>query len=164
MQHYSLLLKFGSTQLSTNGKMDKQNMVCTCNETLFRLKQKKILTHVTIWMNLEDIMQSGKKTSHKRISIVWFHSYEALRVINEKAMAPHSSTLAWKIPWMEEPGRLQSMGSLRVRHGQLICSYWAPWSAPTQPPDQWLSASWEEPVTWGLLPHCTSAIYSDKIG
>ena len=31
-------------------------------------------------------------------------------------MAPHSSTLAWKIPWMEEPGSLQSMGSLRVRH------------------------------------------------
>ena len=34
----------------------------------------------------------------------------------EKAMAPHSSTLAWKIPWMEEPGGLQSMGSRRVRH------------------------------------------------
>ena len=34
----------------------------------------------------------------------------------EKAMAPHSSTLAWKIPWMEEPGGLQSMGALRVRH------------------------------------------------
>ena len=34
----------------------------------------------------------------------------------EKDMAPHSSTLAWKIPWMEEPGRLQSMGSQRVRH------------------------------------------------
>ena len=31
-------------------------------------------------------------------------------------MAPHSSTLAWKIPWMKEPGRLQSMGSLGVRH------------------------------------------------
>ena len=31
-------------------------------------------------------------------------------------MAPHSSTLAWKIPWMEEPGRLQSMGSLRLGH------------------------------------------------
>ena len=31
--------------------------------------------------------------------------------LSEKAMAPHSSTLAWKIPWMEEPGRLQSMGS-----------------------------------------------------
>ena len=34
----------------------------------------------------------------------------------EKAMAPHSSTVAWQIPWMEEPGRLQSMGSLRVGH------------------------------------------------
>ena len=34
----------------------------------------------------------------------------------EKAMAPHSSTLAWKIPWTEEPGRLQSMGSLRLGH------------------------------------------------
>ena len=34
----------------------------------------------------------------------------------EKAMAPHSSTLTWKIPWAEEPGRLQSMGSLRVGH------------------------------------------------
>ena len=38
------------------------------------------------------------------------------QVIPEKAMAPHSSTLAWKIPRMEEPGRLQSMGSLRVGH------------------------------------------------
>ena len=34
----------------------------------------------------------------------------------EKAMAPHSSTLAWRIPWREEPGRLQSMGSQRVGH------------------------------------------------
>ena len=34
----------------------------------------------------------------------------------EKAMAPHSTTLAWKIPWTEEPGRLQSMGLLRVWH------------------------------------------------
>ena len=34
----------------------------------------------------------------------------------EKEMATHSSTLAWKIPWMEEPGRLQSMGSPRVGH------------------------------------------------
>ena len=40
-------------------------------------------------------------------------------VLAEKAMAPHSSTLAWKIPWIEEPGGLQSMGSLRVGH------YWA---------------------------------------
>ena len=35
---------------------------------------------------------------------------------SEKALAPHSSILAWKIPWTEEPGGLQSMGSLRVGH------------------------------------------------
>ena len=39
-----------------------------------------------------------------------------LLIIPEKAVAPHSSTLAWRIPWTEEPGRLQSMGSLRVGH------------------------------------------------
>ena len=38
-----------------------------------------------------------------------------LVAVTEKAMATHSSTLAWKIPWMEEPGRLQFMGSRRVR-------------------------------------------------
>ena len=37
-------------------------------------------------------------------------------IINTYVMAPHSSTLAWKLPWMDEPGRLQSMGSLRVGH------------------------------------------------
>ena len=47
--------------------------------------------------------QEGKNTCH-------------LAAIRETAMAPHSSTLAWKIPWTEEPGRLHSMGSLRVGH------------------------------------------------
>ena len=42
--------------------------------------------------------------------------YLCLSINMEKAMAPHSSTLAWKIPWTEEPGRLQSMRSLRVGH------------------------------------------------
>ena len=40
-------------------------------------------------------------------------------------MAPHSSTLAWKIPWMEEPGRLQSMGSLRVDRTERLCFYFS---------------------------------------
>ena len=40
----------------------------------------------------------------------------ASKIQTEKAMATHSSTLAWKIPWREEPGKLQSMGSLRVGH------------------------------------------------
>ena len=42
-----------------------------------------------------------------------FSLNSVLMIIMEKAMAPHSSTLAWKIPWTEEPGRLQSMGSIR---------------------------------------------------
>ena len=51
----------------------------------------------------------------------------ALATGTEKAMAPHSSTLAWKIPWMEEPGGLQSMGSLRVGHdGATSLSLWQP--------------------------------------
>ena len=49
---------------------------------------------------------------------VWLHMsfMQTSAALVEKAMAPHSSTLAWKIPWMEEPGRLQSMGLLRVGH------------------------------------------------
>ena len=59
--------------------------------------------------DLREIRISG--FSYKTSS---FHS--ASNMCLEKAMAAHSSTLAWKIPWTEEPGRLQSMGSLRVRH------------------------------------------------
>ena len=45
-----------------------------------------------------------------------FHASKIQRWDRHKVMAPHSSTLAWKISWAEEPGGLQSMGSLRVRH------------------------------------------------
>ena len=54
----------------------------------------------------------------------------------EKAMAPHSSTVAWKIPWMEEPGGLQSMGLLRVRHDwvtSLSLSTFMHWRRKWQP-------------------------------
>ena len=50
---------------------------------------------------------------------IQFNSIPYLKVVaetREKAMAPHSSILVWKIPWAEEPGRLQSMGLRRVRH------------------------------------------------
>ena len=45
---------------------------------------------------------------------IYIHTHTHTYIYMEKTMAPHSSTLAWKISWMEEPGRLQSMGSLRV--------------------------------------------------
>ena len=52
-----------------------------------------------------------RQVNHGLTSITY-----TLALTSEKAIAPHSSTFAWKIPWMEEPGRLQFMGSLRVRH------------------------------------------------
>ena len=50
------------------------------------------------------------------VNILLVSKCKILKENMEKAMEPHSSTLAWKIPWTEEPGRLQSMGSLRVGH------------------------------------------------
>ena len=60
-------------------------------------------------INLEPIIQSEVNQKEK-------DKYRILTHISEKAMAPHSSTLAWKIPWTEEPDRLQSLGSLGVGH------------------------------------------------
>jgi len=55
----------------------------------------------------------------KRLPAIWETRVRSLGREDplEKEMATHSSTLAWKIPWTEELGRLQSMGSLRVGHG-----------------------------------------------
>ena len=53
-------------------------------------------------------------TVHMWHSIYFTNIFPGVLLWKEKAVAPHSSTLAWKIPWTEEPGRLQSMGSLRV--------------------------------------------------
>ena len=58
----------------------------------------------------------GCKDTTERLSTWAEGLLNNILVVSEKAMAPHSSTLAWKIPWMEEPGRLQSVGSRRVGH------------------------------------------------
>ena len=54
----------------------------------------------------------------KRLTAMWETQFQSLGWEDplEKEMATHSSTLAWKIPWTEEPGRLQSMGSQRDGH------------------------------------------------
>ena len=59
--------------------------------------------------------ESSRKTSTSA-SLTTLKPLTVFSSVSEKAMATHSSTLAWKITWMEEPGRLQSTGSLRVRH------------------------------------------------
>src|SRR5574340_701661 len=85
------------------------------------------------------------------ISSIYF-IYSSMHM--EKAMAPHSSTLAWKIPWMEEPGRLQSMGSLRVRHdGVTSLSLFTlmHWRRKWQPTPVFLP---RESQGWGSLVGC----------
>ena len=91
--------------------------------------EKKLLIHTKTGMDLKGISWS-EKSNPKGLHTLWFHLNKSTEMTwltnmskalvvsrlwgSEKAMAPHSSTLAWKIPWMEEPGRLQSMGSQRV--------------------------------------------------
>ena len=83
------------------------------------------------------------------------HCYED----SEKAMAPYSSTLAWKIPWMEEPGWLQSMGLLGVRHDwatSLSLFTFMHWRRKWQPTSVFLpgeSQGQESLVGWCLWGH-----------
>ena len=59
---------------------------------------------------MSEVNKSQYQAKILRISFIYY----VLELLEEKAMAPHFSTLAWKIPWTEKPGRLQSMGSLGV--------------------------------------------------
>ena len=70
---------------------------------------------LTFWILLFLIEKSGVYLEYWNTPVNLIFISEIDQYL-EKAMAPHSSTLAWKIPWMEEPGRLQSMGLLRVGH------------------------------------------------
>ena len=71
--------------------------------------QSKIMTQC---LSIEKLLMILCSSLSKHLILIWV----CVSFYSEKAMAPHSSTLAWKIPWTEEPGRLQSMGSLRVGH------------------------------------------------
>ena len=66
-------------------------------------------------------------------------------------MAPHSSTLAWKIPWMKEPSGLQSMGSLRVRHDwatSLLLFTFMHWRRKWQPTPVFLPGESQDGEAW----------------
>ena len=65
--------------------------------------------------NSKDCIVHGVAKSGTRLGDFHFHFLMTASQTSGEAMAPHSSTLAWKILWMEEPGRLRYMGSLRVR-------------------------------------------------
>ena len=82
------------------------NAVLGCN-----LKNDRMICFQGKPFNITEIQVHVPTTNAEEDEVEWF--YEDLL---EKAMASHSSTLAWKIPWTEEPGRVQSTGSLGVRH------------------------------------------------
>ena len=65
-------------------------------------------------INLDSILKSRDITLPTKVHLVKAVVFPVVMYGWEKAMATHSGALAWKIPWMEEPGRLQSMGSRRV--------------------------------------------------
>ena len=84
------------------------------------VKQEMARVNIDI-LGISELRQTGMGEFHSDDHYINYCGKESLRrngvaLIAEKAMAPHSSTPAWKIPWTEEPGRLQSMGSLRVGH------------------------------------------------
>ena len=85
--------------------MDKD--VVHIHNGILTMKRNAFESVLMRWLNLEPIIQSKVSQKEKDKYHLLMH------IIAEKAMAPHSSTLAWKIPWMEEPGGLQSMRSLK---------------------------------------------------
>ena len=75
-----------------------------------------MLTHSQLTVHMNPIVQNQSSGSDSIQFVVLLSLFHQIANSAEKAMAPHSSTLAWTIPWTEEPGRLQSMGSRRVGH------------------------------------------------
>ena len=79
------------------------NMSCI-KQLLVKNNCGNVCIYFLFRMNLFVLDQAKRKVPKQYVQLL------------EKAMATHSSTLAWKIPWAEEPGRLQSVGSQRVGH------------------------------------------------
>ena len=69
----------------------------------------------------------------------------------EKEMATHSSILAWRIPWMEEPGGLQSMASQRVGHDWATSLYFSP-AKPRYKSERWMRVFWEFSLSPSVIP------------
>ena len=84
-------------------------LISHASKVVLKILQARLQQYVNCELpDVQTGFRKGRGTRDQITNIRW--------IIVEKAMAPHSSTLAWKIPWMKEPGRLQSMGSLRVGH------------------------------------------------
>ena len=86
---------------------------CENNKTIFNQITQRGLGIVSII--IINFYRNNEMLQIKAFYLLTFY-IGLLNIHPEKAMTLHSSTVAWEIPWMEEPGRLQSMGPLRVGH------------------------------------------------
>ena len=101
------------------------------------------------WCHIQEVI--AKNTVRGLYSYVFFSEF-----VVEKAMAPHSSALAWKIPWTEEPGGLQSMGSLGVGHDwatSLSFFTFTHWRRKWQPTPVFLPGESQGQVAWWAAVH-----------
>ena len=110
----------------TTGKtvLTRQNFVGKVMSLIFNMLSRLVITFLPrsrrlliSWLQSPStVILEPKKIKSVTVSIVF---PSICHEVMEKAAAPHSSTLAWKIPWTEEPGRLHFMGSLRVGHDRV---------------------------------------------
>ena len=94
---------FLGSKITTDG-------ACSHEIKRYLLLVRKVMT------NLDSILKSRDIPLPTKVCLIKAMVFPVVMYGSEKAMAPHSRTLAWKIPWMEEPGKLRSMGLLRVGH------------------------------------------------
>ena len=113
----------------------KNYAIASCYSQLYVLGNSLGHTILSVWISTLLLISKTKylpaihlpfsdcintKTIHWKLSELFINIRTPSIYMLQKAMAPHSSTLAWKIPWAEEPGRLQSMRLLRVGHDWVI--------------------------------------------
>ena len=127
---------------------------CILSPCFFNLYAEYIMRNARL-----DEAQAGIKIARRNINNLRYADDTSLiaeseEELREKTMAPHSSILAWKIPWTEEPGWLLSMGSLRVRHDWTTCLWFFTfmhWRRKWQPTPLFLPG---ESQGWGSLVGC----------
>ena len=109
--------KEGSEKVGLKLNIQKTKIMASGSITSWQIDGETVETVIDFILGGSKITADGD-CSHeiKRCLLLGRRVMTNLDSILEKAMAPDSSTLAWKIPWTEEPGRLQSMGSQRVGH------------------------------------------------
>ena len=109
--------------------------------------------------SIPEYISKENKNNLKRYTYPYDHNSIIYNNQDMKAMAPHSSALAWKIPWMEEPGGLQSMGLLRVGHDwatSLSLFTFMHWRRKWQPTPMFLAG---ESQGWGSLMGCVYGLH-----